>query len=642
MPLNDLLKKLYKKEPPPDLLVGREAPKTFRPEKEEPEPMEINLSPGQYRWERRPAEGNFLTPSRKRQLRFLGVFIVAGVVVYAVVSLLLGFRSFSQDNLEIKIESSPVIVSGDEVKYKITVFNRNRLALKDLQLQFYYPPDAVPADMSRVSELSGLFVEKISFPDLLKSERRIFEFEAAVYGAQGTEENAQVRLFYKPSGINARYENFEEFSARVASSSFALHWDAPQEAVSGQEINYTLIYVNNSGSFLRGGIIEIRYPAGFEFKSADPPPSGGKTQWEINDLGISDEGKIKLGGILRGSKSEIKNFEAKLGVGHPRDKRILTLAEAANSVVISSAVLSVTQTVNQKSDYIASAGEILNYRVSYGNDSELGIRGVTITAKLEGAALDLAKLSVNSGSFNAVTGLVTWTAAGVPQLALLEPGERGEVSFSVPVRRVLPVAKFGDKNFTITSNTSIDSPNIPAILKGIQIKGEYTLATKIKSHLAIGAKGLYYNAPIANSGPLPPRVGLETTYTIIWELRNTSNDVSDAEVSAYIPPHVRFTGRLYPSDAPISYDPNIGKVVWRVGTLASGVGSILPVRQVAFQVGLTPSVNQAGSVVELVGESVARARDLFTEISLEDIAGIIDTELEDDPAVGIDQGKVGQ
>lgn len=638
MSLGDIFQKLYKKNPPDDLLADRKAPTTFRPEKESPEQPAIDLPPEEYNWEPSRPSRITLTPKQGRLFRLTAVIIVAGAIVYAVIALLLGFRSFSQDNLSVSVESLSAIASGEEISYRVTILNRNRLALKDLNLQFYYPTSAVPSDLSDISELGGRFVKKISFPDLLSSERRIFEFPAVVYGAGNAEERAEIRLAYRPSGINARYEKSAEFVSKITSSSFALHWDIPPEAVSGQTVSYTLTYVSNSGSILRGGLLEIVYPPGFDFLSASPAPSKNNNIWEIADLKGGEEGKIRIEGILRGSKSEVKIFLSRLGVNHPRREKILALVEETSPVVISSAVLAISQTVNQQSSHIASAGEILDYLIKYSNDSDLGIRGATITVNLEGEALDLSRLSVRGGSFS--SGLITWTAAGRPELALLEPGERGEISFSVPVKRNLPINKFGDKNFVVTSVASIDSPNIPSVLQGIKIRGEYNLSVKVKSQLLLGAKGFYYNAPIANSGPLPPRVGQETTYAIIWELRNTSNDASDAEVSAYLPPQTRFTGRLYPGNAPITYDPNTGQVVWKVGTLAAGAGEILPVRQVAFQVGLTPAVNQIGDAVELIGESVARAKDLFTGVSLESVTGIIDTAMKDDPAVRSDQGTV--
>lgn len=642
MSLGDIFQKLYKKNPPDDLLAERKAPTTFRPEKEIPDQPAIDLPSDEYNWESSHSSKIALIPKRGRLFRLAAVVIVAGAIIYAVIALFLGFRSFSQDNLAVSIESSPAIASGEEISYRVTVLNRNRTALKDLNLQFYYPTGAVPSGPGDVSELGGRLVKKISFPDLLSSERRIFEFPAVVYGAGNAEEKAEVRLAYRPSGINARYERSAEFVSRIVSSSFALHWDIPSEAVSGQTVSYTLTYVSNSDSVLRGGLLEIVYPSGFDFLSASPAPSKNNNIWEIADLPGGEEGKIRIEGILRGSKSEVKMFLSRLGVNHPRQEKILALVEETNPVVISSAVLAISQIVNQQSSYIASAGESLNYLIEYSNDSDLGIRGATIVVKLEGEALDLSRLSARGGSFSSGSGLITWTAAGRPELALLEPGEKGEVSFTVPVKKNLPVNKFSDKNFVVASIASIDSPNIPSVLEGIKIKGEHNLSVKIKSQLLLGAKGFYYNAPIANSGPLPPRVGQETTYAIIWELRNTSNDTSDAEVSAYLPPQARFTGRLYPENAPVTYDQNTGQVVWKVGTLAAGAGEILPVRQIAFQVGITPAVNQVGDAVELVGESVARAKDLFTGVSLEGVAGIIDISMKDDPAVRSDQGKVAQ
>jgi hypothetical protein len=81
-------------------------------------------------------------------------------------------------------------------------------------------------------------------------------------------------------------------------------------------------------------------------------------------------------------------------------------------------------------------------------------------------------------------------------------------------------------------------------------------------------------------------------------------------------------------------------LTWQVGDLPAATGVLLPVRQVAFQVAITPSLAHLGGFVELIGQSKATGQDTFTGLSLESISSAIDTDLPDDPQVSRQDGIV--
>ena len=190
----------------------------------------------------------------------------------------------------------------------------------------------------------------------------------------------------------------------------------------------------------------------------------------------------------------------------------------------------------------------------------------------------------------------------------------------LPVKKPLPIKVFSDKNFLIKSTARIDSLNVPVSLIGTSIKGESSLVFKVNSHIDLRQKGYYFESLISNYGPIPPKVGEKTTYNIIWQIANSSNDIEDVKVESYIPAYVSWEGQIEPNGANIFYDHETRKIIWNIGKLPAQTGVLYPLKQVVFQIGLVPSLSHSGKNLDLIGEASVSGKDAFTEEQLQDFS----------------------
>lgn len=158
------------------------------------------------------------------------------------------------------------------------------------------------------------------------------------------------------------------------------------------------------------------------------------------------------------------------------------------------------------------------------------------------------------------------------------------------------------------------------------------------SNLALNARAVYNTGPFKNLGPLPPRADKETTYTVIWTLTNSYNDVNDIEVKSTLPGYVRFI-QFSPQSEKVSFDENSREIVWRIGELKAGNSSK---KEVAFQIGFTPGLGQVGSTVDLVDDTSVTAKDKYTEAELSLGVKSLNTEIVSDPQYNFGFGKVSQ
>ena len=157
-----------------------------------------------------------------------------------------------------------------------------------------------------------------------------------------------------------------------------------------------------------------------------------------------------------------------------------------------------------------------------------------------------------------------------------------------------------------------------------------TKIVKINSDLQIVSKALYYDGPFQNSGPIPPKAENKTTYTILWTVTNSANTISGVEARAILPFYVRFTGMTSPPSENLFYNESTREVLWKLEKVSPGAGLTGDPREVAFQVELSPSLSQVGSIPQLLSETVLTGTDNFTNSTIKTTRSALNTKLAND------------
>jgi len=93
------------------------------------------------------------------------------------------------------------------------------------------------------------------------------------------------------------------------------------------------------------------------------------------------------------------------------------------------------QTIRRQ--YVSSAGDSLDYILTYTNNSNVSFAGVNISANLVGKMFDFTSLQTN-GAFSSRSNTITWSTANTPALVSVAPGQSGSVEFSVKTKTAFP------------------------------------------------------------------------------------------------------------------------------------------------------------------------------------------------------------
>jgi hypothetical protein len=147
---------------------------------------------------------------------------------------------------------------------------------------------------------------------------------------------------------------------------------------------------------------------------------------------------------------------------------------------------------------------------------------------------------------------------------------------------------------------------------------------------------------IENSGPIPPKADVPTTYTAIWGLINTFNQMSNVEVRATLPPYVKWTGVKSPTGEALSFNRVTNEIVWNVGSVLPNTGLGSSQKEVQFQLEFLPSTSQLGTTVSLLGETTVSGFDKVAGQKIEFKINGLDTGFYNDPSFRQNDDKVVQ
>jgi hypothetical protein len=267
-----------------------------------------------------------------------------------------------------------------------------------------------------------------------------------------------------------------------------------------------------------------------------------------------------------------------------------------------------------------------------------------IRAQLIGKMFDLGTLQTDA-RFNSLNNTLMWDSQNFKELERLGAGQEGQLTFSIETLDRHPIQKLNDKDFRLVVDASAESPTVPFLIDADRTFTTSRLESKVAGHIEVSAQGFFRDAKagILNSGPMPPRVGTPTNFTIHWQLTNYGSDVENVEVRARLADGLGFTGETggNTTNSP-KIDPDTGEIVWQVGKLLATTGLLNEKPEAIFQVQAVPKSHNIGNYMTLIETTNVSARDLFSEITIAGSDSPITTRLEDDPTVGADVGRVVQ
>jgi len=552
------------------------------------------------------------------------IFIIILTVIVGIFGFYYYQRNiYSKDILRLEILGQEETELLQEIKYIVKYKNNGNVRLEEPELIFDYPSYSIPADgtslrvIKKSEELGGV---------IYPGQEKTFTFTTRLMGREGEIKEAQVTLSYRPKNLKARYESKTSFTTIIKKVPLNFDFDLSAKIESGKELKFRLNYFSNVDYPLSGLTVMIDYPSGFEFIDS-APKSLEKTEWDLGLLNKAEGGRVEISGKLMGEVGEEKVFRARIGSW--QDGEFILLREAARGITIIRPALYITQQINNNPKFIASPGNLLHYEIFFKNIGEEFLSDMFLLVTLTGSAFDFKTVQAPEGDFTPGDNSIIWDWRKVRDLQLLPPQSEGKIEFWVKLKDEWEIKGLEDKNPEILSRIFLS-----------QVKEEF--ANKVNSKLIVSQKGYFSDEVFGNAGPLPPKIGETTTYTIIWQVKNYYNEMKDVKVKATLPKNVNLTGKIFPEAEvdKITFDSQSREIVWNVGDLMVGQGVLNQGPNISFQIAFLPEENQKGETPELISQAKIIGQDQWTGEILQSTASFIDTTLQDDQAIAPGAGVV--
>lgn len=560
------------------------------------------------------------------------VFFVCALIITAVF-FVGGINTISSENVAIEITGPATIEGGEEISLDVEIKNENNVALKSVLLMIEYP------DGTRSSENTSIALprERETVGDIPVNESGIRTFKAVVFGAEGEEQEVKVSIEYRVEGSNAIISKEKTYPILISGAPVRLTVDASETVTTDEGFVTTVTVTSNATEVIEDVLLVGEYPFGYSMQDATPDPDFGNNVWKLGDLPAGGSRTIRVMGSLRGQDGEERALRFTAGIQSDPDRRTINtpLITAVHSFALTQPFIATDVTINgSNADTVAvSPGSVVNMTLKWANNLTTTLTDAEIEIAVSGNGFDPRTVQAQGGYYDSGRGVIVWDGRSLSTLNQLRPGDNGTVAFSMQAASYESNGG-GLVNPVINLNASVRGVRDDGVVDRVTTSASRTVAVATRAE---AFSTISHGTVLTDSGSIPPKVGEATTYTVTWEIKNTTNDITNAKMSARLPQFVSYTSVAFPSTETIRYDSATQTITWDAGTVRRGAGVFGDERKVSFQIALTPSLGQLGQQPVLLEATTFTARDGHTETALSDSIGPLSTRL---PGFNSDKSNV--
>src|SRR3989344_5392166 len=496
------------------------------------------------------------------------LFFLAAIVVAGFV--FTGGSNFvSSKNVDINVLGPTIVSAGKVLELGVSVTNTNNADLEFANLSIQYPQGSRNPD----NNAEPLTYTKEDLGVVEAGAEAVHNIRAILLGVTGEVKEVKFSVEYKVKGSNATFYKDKIFEVTIVDAPITLSIDSPTMVMSGESFTTAVSVTLNSTEILKNVVLKAEYPYGYSVSSAVPEALADNNIWVLGDLSPGSKKTVTIRGQIVGENEEERTFRFYVGVSdsntvNPNAKVILTSLLHTVAIDRPSIGLNILFNGENVPIYIAPAARSVSTFIKFKNN---------LPDKLLNPRLE-----------------VSFTGE-----ALAPPSITG-----------VPVSAVGQTPVTVSDSRIV----------------------RISSQVNFSSKALRTLGPFANYGPIPPKVGQETTYAIVWNVGNTRGDLVGTTVTARLGQGVSWVGAQSFGSENIFFDAPSNTVTWDLGILSSGTGFSSTPREVSFQIALTPTIGQVGTVPILVSSITLSGNDNVLGEAVTASVPSLTTRLTSDPA----------
>ncbi len=562
---------------------------------------------------------------------FLGV-LAGGVFYYYI-------HQYSGSNIEVdfSVEGEEYVLANQEFSYKIKYNNPSNADLHNAEIKVRYPDNFVYLESDpdfSYQEVRGDIWEIDKIP---RGGSGKIEVKGKLLGAKNSSGVISTEIRYTPSNFSSEFKKEDSFNTKIKETGldFGVNFYSSVLVEEREEIVIELTPQENN--FINDIILNIERPDNMDILGLELDSDSGGSEtivdkisedsWRVSNIGDQKE-EIKID--YEFSEKNLDEEEVKFFFKKEEGDREFKIYQEIISIEVIRSNMDLNLSINDSSeDQAVNFGEELNYSIDYTNKGDGSMRNVMIMVVLNSDFLDWSSLETSDIPSEEGNTLI-WSQEQIPQLEELGVGEGGTIDFSIevsPFTGVDPGKNYKIRSyaqFVTSDNRSLDFADDSEDMDN----RSNTIVNLINSDLSLKEELRYFsedNIPVG-TGPLPPKVGEETTFKVYWTIRNNLHELRDTKVTLELPEYIDWVDRKRTSVGSVFYNEEENEVVWEVGRLPLSVYRA----DAEFSIGFTPEEGDENKIMVISPGGEVEAFDTETESIITHKESPKTTKLEDD------------
>lgn len=557
-------------------------------------------------------------------LFFLGSLAYAGFIFTR------DYQPTGGDDVTINVVGPVSVGGGEKLSLDVLIQNNNTVPIELVDLVTDYPEGTKSAannteDLRRTREDLGTIE-----PGAVV--RRTVN--ALLFGEENSTKTLVIGVDYRVQGSSAIFEKKKDFAIALNASPIRLMVDGLREISAGQELELKVTVSSNSNKPLNNVVVSAAYPFGFMFKSTDVPPVATNSTWVIPVLQPQQTTVITIRGLIEGQNLEDRFF--RFSTGLLKEGTTNEIAAVFNGTThittIQKAFITLSLLVNGNAGEATSvtSNGVANGELIFSNNTNDVIRNVRLDLSIAGNGLDKKTVEAEKGFYSSASNMITWSAETDEAFAELNPRDTLRMQFrfspidlssgSINIQQPEIKLRAG------VTGTRVSDANVEEKIETIASSN-----VRVQSDASIRAYTASNEGPFSNTGPIPPTVEQETSYTLMFEVSNNSNNLKNARIEGILPSYVAWNNLSYPDSENVVFDYQTRKFIWNIGDVKAGTGYSQKARTLAVKVTLTPSFSQLGTAPDLLRNTVFNAVDTFTNAAVTKQIPALTTKIQNFP-----------
>ncbi len=515
--------------------------------------------------------------------------------------------NISQFSSEIQPKSK--ILSGEEIEYQISYINNENFELENAHLILQFP-DGFVFDSAIPKESYDQTKNSFNLNTIKPGEKADLSVSGIFYGEPNKHYKTSAKLTYTYNQNQTSGIKTTSLITIPRNSVLETHIDINQKIVNGGLTKLDLVIKNNNKHILKNIEIPLKQQKGIEITNLKPNQGYIlNNSWFLDELkpGNSAYLNTQLSADLQDTENSISlEFIPIISINNHRFSQT---KNQKNLEVLDPQLQIISTWKNQ----VANPGKFANLEITLKNQGNIPFENLNINIPLSAENREIINSTQN----------IKLTNTENAKLQQLKPGESKTINIIIPIR---------EKISNIVNPKLVLNPIISSKLESLddqilEIKST-TDQIKISSNLQILAEARYYTneGDQLGRGPLPPQTGKQTKYWLMIDIKNTTNHLNSLNFKADLPEYIQFSGKTSVSHGDnLIYDQVNNQIRWNIK-------SITPEQNIGLymELGFTPTIDQKGSIVDLLENVTISAMDGFTGYLLVDSVENVDSSLKTD------------